>query len=66
MPASVHVPAHTCPSCAVDGGYGAAAVGREYQCPDCTALWSPDPDRPAARTRLGQAWQRIKVWCTSR
>lgn len=66
MPDSLHVPVHTCPSCARDGGYGHAEEGRAYQCPECTAVWSPDPDRPADRTWIGQAWQRLKVWCTSR
>lgn len=66
MPVSLHVPTHTCPACAPDGGYGHAEVGREYRCPACTAVWMPEPDRPAARTRVGQVWQRIKVFGTSR
>lgn len=66
MSFALHLPAHTCPSCAPEGDYGHAEAGREYRCPDCTALWSPEPDRPASRTGMGQAWQRIKVWATSR
>lgn len=57
---------HTCPSCADDGGYGTAVAGTDYRCPECRVIWSPDPTGKTATTRLGNWWQRAKVWWTSR
>lgn len=66
MPADLDTPRQPCPSCAPEGGYGHSEEAREYRCPDCTAVWAPDPDGPAASTRIGNLWQRVKVLCTSR
>ncbi len=58
------LPAATCPSCG-DGGYGAAVASREYQCPACRAVWSPNPEGAVTSTRLGSWVQRLKVRATT-
>lgn len=63
--ATTDTPTETCPSCAVDGGYGHAMPGVEYHCPSCDVLWSPNPEGAVASTRLGNWWQTVKVHYTS-
>lgn len=55
-----------CPSCSVDGGYGAAVDGQQYRCPECRVVWSPWPGGAPVSTWIGNTLQRVKVALTSR
>ncbi|GAA1986605.1 hypothetical protein [Amycolatopsis minnesotensis] len=54
-------PAHPCPPCAADGGYGTTVAGQRYHCPDCGTQWSQWPDGGTATTPWGNWWERMKV-----